>query len=227
LSNNKNFKLRADLLTKLKKKVQQTLTSQANAAHKIGLTPNKISTIGFILALASAGAYVTVTDQSLWLLILAVAFLLVSGFCDTLDGIVARTFQQTTVFGGFYDSVLDRYADAAVYAAIIIAGLCNPSWDGPFWGPVWGALWGLAALSGSMMVSYTRSRAEAAGIKMESVGFAERAERMLILAVVSIIAFFWLPALGYGIALLAVLANFTVIQRTLHVYRELKKKAAE
>ena len=70
------------------------------------------------------------------------------------------------------------------------------------------------------------ARAEAAGVKMESVGLAERAERMLILAVVSIIAFFWMPALGYGIALLAVLANFTVIQRALHVYRELKKKAA-
>ena len=83
---------------------------------------------------------------------------------------------------------------------------------------------GLAALSGSVLVSYTRARAEAAGIKMESVGFAERAERMLILAVVSIIGFFWLPALGYGIALLAVLSNFTVIQRALHVYKELKKE---
>ena len=77
-----------------------------------------------------------------------------------------------------------------------------------------------------MMVSYTRARAEAAGIKMESVGLAERAERMLILAAVSIIGFFWLPALGYGIALLAVLSNLTVIQRTLHVYKTLKKKAA-
>jgi len=198
------------------------LTSQANAAHKLGLTPNKISVIGFIFALASAVSYVLVTAKSSWLLILAVVFLLASGFCDTLDGIVARTFQQTTVFGGFFDSMLDRYADAALYAAIIIAGLCNLSW-----GPVWGAVWGLAALTGSVMVSYTRARAEAAGIKMESVGFAERAERMLILAVVSIIAFFWLPALGYGIAALAVLANITVIQRALHVYKILKKKAAD
>src|SRR5665647_1364369 len=198
------------------------LTSQANVAHKLGLTPNKISLIGFILALASAASYVLVTAESSWLLILAVVFLLASGFCDTLDGIVARTFQQTTVFGGFFDSMLDRYADAALYAAIIIAGLCNLSW-----GPVWGAVWGLAALTGSVMVSYARARAEAAGIKMESVGFAERAERMLILAVVSIIAFFWLPALGYGIAVLAVLANITVIQRALHVYKILKKKAAD
>ncbi len=198
------------------------LTSQANAAHRIGLTPNKISTIGFILALASAVSYGLTTSQSPLLLIVAVVLLLSSGFCDTLDGIVARTFQQTTVFGGFFDSVLDRYADAIVYAAIIIAGLSNA-----VWGPVWGVVWGLAALSGSMMVSYTRARAEAAGIKMESVGFAERAERMLILAVVSIIAFFWLPALGYGIAVLAVLSNFTVIQRALYVYKTLKKKAAD
>ncbi len=198
------------------------LTSQANAAHKIGLTPNKISTIGFILALASAVTYGLASPHSLWLLILAVVFLLASGFCDTLDGIVARTFQQTTVFGGFFDSVLDRYADAAVYAAIIVAGLINP-----VWGSTWGPVWGLAALAGSMMVSYTRARAEAVGIKMESVGLAERAERMLILSAVSIIGFFWLPALGYGIALLAVLSNVTVIQRALHVYRALKKKAAE
>ena len=53
---------------------------------------------------------------------------------------------------------------------------------------------------------------------------AERAERMLILAAASIIAFFWLGALSYGIILLAVLSNLTVIQRAFHVYKELKKK---
>jgi len=195
------------------------LTGQANAAHKMGLTPNKVSLVGFILSLAAAGAYGLAFSYP-WLLILATALLLASGFCDSLDGIIARTFQQVTVFGGFFDSVLDRYADAAVYSAIIVAGLSNP-----VWGPVWGPLWGLAALSGSVLVSYTRARAEAVGIKMESVGLAERAERMLILAVVSIVAFFWLPAVGYGIAVLAVLANFTVLQRTIHVYKELKKKA--
>jgi archaetidylinositol phosphate synthase len=216
---NNTAQLRVQLLTKLKKQIQQMLTSQANAAQKIGLTPNKISIIGFILALTSAASYALTTSNMPWLLILAVILLMASGFCDTLDGIVARTFQQTTVFGGFLDSVLDRYADAAVYAAIIIAGLSNAAW-----GTVWGVVWGLAALSGSIMVSYTRARAEAAGIKMESVGLAERAERMLILAVVSIIAFFWLPAMGYGIAVLAVLSNFTVIQRAWHVYKTLKVK---
>jgi archaetidylinositol phosphate synthase len=199
------------LLTKLKKKVQKLLTFEASIAHKIGLTPNAISVIGFILALASAVTYALYPSQPSWFLLLATFFLLVSGFCDTLDGIVARTFGQTTVFGGFFDSVLDRYADAAVYAGIIVAGLCNP-------------IWGLAALSGSVLVSYARARAEATGIKMESVGLAERAERMLILAVVSIVAFWWLPALNWGIIILAVLSNLTVLQRVLHVYKELKKE---
>jgi archaetidylinositol phosphate synthase len=205
------------LLTKLKKQIQQMLTSQAQAAHKIGLTPNKVSLIGFVLALISAVAYSDAQNYR-WLLLVATFFLLASGFCDTLDGIIARTFQQTTVFGGFFDSVLDRYADAIVYAAIIVAGLCNAAW-----GPVWGLIWGLATLAGSLLVSYSRTRAEAAGIKMESVGLAERAERMLILAAVSVAAFFWLPTLGYGVALLAVLSNFTVLQRGFYVYKELKK----
>jgi phosphatidylglycerophosphate synthase len=207
------------VLTKLKKQIQQMLLSEAKIAHKLGLTPNHISIIGFIFALTSAITYALTTPQAPWLLLLGVFFLLASGFSDTLDGIVARTFKQSTPFGGFFDSVLDRYADAAAYAAILLAGLSNAAW-----GNVWGPIWSLAALIGSMMVSYTRARAEATGIKMESVGFAERAERMLILAVASILGYFWLPALGYGIALLAGLSNFTVIQRALHTYRELKKK---
>ena len=89
------------------------LTTEAKIAHKIGFTPNSISVVGFILSFASAVSYALTSAEQPWLLILAVVFLLASGFCDTLDGIVARTFGQTTVFGGFFDSVLDRYADAA------------------------------------------------------------------------------------------------------------------
>jgi archaetidylinositol phosphate synthase len=198
------------LLTKLKKKVQAMLTSEAKAAHNMGLTPNIVTLIGLALALSSAFVYAATRGQSLGILLATILFL-ASGFCDALDGVIARIYQQTSVFGGFLDSLLDRYADAAVYAGVIIGGLCDP-------------IWGLAALVGSMMVSYSRARAEAAAIKMESVGIAERAERMLILAVASVAAIFWLPALNVGIILLAVLSNFTVLQRGLHVYNSLKKK---
>jgi archaetidylinositol phosphate synthase len=208
------------VLTKLKQRVQQMLTAEAQAAHKIGLTPNMISATGLALSLLSAAAYALVQNQPLQsrsiLLLLAIILLLASGFCDTLDGVVARTFQQITVFGGFFDSLLDRYADAAVYTGVIIGRLCDPAW-------------GLIALAGSLLVSYSRARAEAAGIKMESVGVAERAERMIILAGASAIAIF-LPSilnigtLNIGIIVLALVSNFTVLQRAVHAYRALKKK---
>jgi len=72
-------------------------------------------------------------------------------------------------------------------------------------------------------VSYSRARAEAIGIKMESIGLAERPERIIILALFTIAAIYWLPALNIGIIVLAVLSNFTVLQRALHVYKTLKK----
>ena len=197
------------------------LAGEAKIAHKLDLTPNRISVIGFILALASAISYAVATPASLWLLLLATFFMLASGFCDTMDGIVARTYKQTTAFGGFFDSVLDRFADGAAYAGIIIAGLCSAAF-----GNYLGTVVALVALVASMLVSYTRARAEAIGVKMESVGIAERAERMLILAAVSIIGSIgvaYLPVLGYGVALIAILSIITVVQRVLHVYKQLKK----
>lgn len=198
------------MLTKLKRKIQTMFTAEAKIAHKIGLTPNKTSAIGIALAFLSAIAYTAWQTHTLYLL-LATVLLLLSGFCDALDGILARLYHETTAFGGFLDSLLDRYADAAVYAGIITSGLCD-------------ATWGLTALIGSLLVSYTRAKAEAAGIKMESIGLAERAERIIILAIASITAMFWLPSLNIGIILLAILSNLTVLQRGLHVYNKLKKK---
>jgi archaetidylinositol phosphate synthase len=200
------------MLTKLKERVQQLLNSEAKAAHTIGLTPNIISIIGFAFSISAAAAYALASTWS-WLLLLAVFLILFSGFCDALDGIVARTYNQATAFGGFFDSLLDRYADAIIFSGIIVGGLCD-------------VYLGLAALLGSMLVSYSRARAETIGVKMESVGIAERAERILILTIASVAAFFWLPALNIGVAILAILTNFTVIQRGIHAYSALKKNKA-
>ena len=76
------------------------------------------------------------------------------------------------MFGGFFDSLLDRYADAFILCGIIFGGLTELHW-------------GLAALIGSLLVSYARAKAEAAEVKMESVGLAERAERIVIIALAS------------------------------------------
>jgi archaetidylinositol phosphate synthase len=197
------------MLTRLKEKVQSAIKTQAKAANKIGLTPNIISAIGILLALLSALAY-TNGRQSTTMAV-AVVLLLLSGYCDMLDGAVARLCQKTTPFGGFLDSLLDRYADSAVYFGIIFGGLCTVPW-------------GLAALIGSLLVSYSRARAEAAGIKMETIGLAERAERIIIIAAATIAEIFMAGAIEAGMILLAVLTNLTVLQRSLHTYKALKKK---
>ncbi len=200
------------MLTRLKKNIQAIFAAEAKAAHKIGLTPNMISAIGIILAFLSSIAYAK-WDENHFYLLLATVLLLLSGFCDALDGVVARLYEQSTPFGGFLDSLLDRYADAAVYTGIIVGRLCEP-------------LWGLAALTGSLLVSYSRARAEASNIGMESVGLAERAERIIILAIATTTAFFWQPTsvMNISIILLAILSNLTVIQRSIHAYNKLKKK---
>ncbi len=199
------------MLTKLKERVQQMLTLEAKAAHKIGLTPNIISALGIALALLSGLAYAEWQTNRLYLPFAAI-LILTSGFCDALDGIVARLYKQSTPFGGFMDSLLDRYADAAVYAGIILGRLCDTSW-------------GLLALIGSLLVSYSRARSEAAGVRMESIGLVERAERIMILTIVTIMAIFQQPyaSMNNGIILLAILSNITVAQRSIHFYRELKK----
>ncbi len=200
------------MLTRLKEKVQQMLSAEAAAAHRLGLTPNMISGIGMAFALLSAITYIVWQINTIYILV-ATVLLLLSGFCDALDGIVARIHQKSTTFGGFLDSLLDRYADAAVYAGIIVAGLCD-------------VLWGLLAVIGSLLVSYSRARAEAAGIRMESVGFAERAERIIILVSAGVIAYLCEPktVLNAAVILIAFLSNLTVLQRALHVYMKTKKK---
>jgi archaetidylinositol phosphate synthase len=194
------------MLTKLKAKVQSAIAAQAELTHKAGLTPNAVSFIGIVLALFAALAYANGRE----ILPLAAVLLLLSGYCDVLDGAIARICKKATPLGGFLDSLLDRYADSAVFIGIIVSGLCH-------------FLWGSMALAGSLLVSYTRARAESINIKMESVGLAERAERILIIFFASIAGYFWTEALEAGIILLAVLTNLTVVQRSVHVYKILKK----
>jgi archaetidylinositol phosphate synthase len=193
------------LLTKLKQRAQSQLTSVATSMHNLGLNPNHVSTLGIVFAVLSALTYWQWKFNSFFL-ILAPVLMLVSGFFDALDGALARLYVEATKFGGFFDSLLDRYADAVILCGIILGGLTE-------------IYWGLAALLGSLLVSYSRARAEAAGVKMESVGLAERAERLIILALASFLAFIWVDVLNWGILVLAVLTNLTVIQRAIYFHR--------
>ena len=204
------------MLAKLKQQIQALMSYQAQLAYQIGLTPNLVSALGILTAIASAFLYWSSQFYSLNL-VAASLFLLISGFFDALDGVIARLYGKVTVFGGFLDSMLDRYADALVLAGIILGFFITD----PF-----GLFWGLLALIGSLLVSYSRARAEAAGVKMETIGLAERAERIIILVIASLVTLIWSDALWWSLVLLAVLTNLTVLQRAVYFRKASRKKEA-
>lgn len=186
------------------------MVREASFVHRIGVTPNVASGFGIVTAVASAYLYFSSRLYAAYL-IPASVLLLISGFFDAIDGVIARLYGQSTVFGGFLDSMLDRYADALILAGIILADYVD-------------FFWGLLALIGSLLVSYSRARAEAAGIKMETVGFAERAERIIILVVASLLTLVWPFVLWHAVVLLAFLTNLTVLQRAVYFGRALRKR---
>ena len=198
------------MLTKLKKKVQLWISTEARLAHNIGLTPNHVSALGIFFAVISGIIYWKWRLLQ-FSLITAPIFLLISGFCDALDGVIARIHGETTTFGKFLDSMLDRYADAIILCGIILGGLCDP-------------FWGFIALIGSLMVSYARAKAEALGVEMEAVGVAERAERLIILAAASFLSIIYLEALNLAIIVLGILTSLTVLQRVVHFIRASKPR---
>lgn len=204
------------MLTKLKNKVQEWVFIEAKLMHKAGFKPNTMSALGAILGALSGVLYWAAgvfPNQMQILLLLALTSLFSSGLCDSLDGALARLYEQATVLGGFLDSMLDRYVDAAVICGLILGGLCDQSW-------------GLLALVGSLLTSYARARSEAADVPMETVGIIERAERILIVAIASIINIIRddLPALKISMIILAIASNFTVAQRVLYFHRRVSQK---
>ncbi len=203
------------MLTKLKKTVQSWMATQASTAHRIGLTPNQISGLGVFLGVASGVVYwqagLAIGSSSIYpsYLVLAVALLLASGYCDALDGALARLHNEASTAGGFLDSLLDRYVEASVYCGLIVGRLCDP-------------FWGLLALIGSLLTSYARARSEAADVPMETVGVVERAERLIIIVFASLLNVVWIDAISWSMILLAVATNVTVLQRTVYFFSKAK-----
>ena len=187
--------------SKLKKRFEEIITGGIKPLITLGVTPNLATITGLAVSLLAAWFY-SKGNEGLNLLFAGI-LVLFSGFLDAIDGVIARVTGKVTVFGGFLDSVSDRYSDAMILAGITMSGLCN-------------IYAGVAAIIGSMMVSYTRAKSESSGVPMASIGLAERAERMILLAVFSFAAIYNVEILSYGIIFLGILTHFTVIQRVLY-----------
>lgn len=172
--------------------------------QKIDINPNIVTIIGVLISIFAGVLYASGNLGA------GALFIIISGFCDVIDGAIARSQNRKTPFGGFLDSVCDRFADAAILIGIIYSGFIDP---------VLGAL----AIHASLTVSYVRSRAESEGLTC-TVGIAERAERLLIIIIGSIIAAIFGGShnvMIITIGLLTILSYITVFQRVNYVWNEL------
>ena len=173
----------------------------ARVLERLGLTPNAATLLGLALnfgvAVMLALGY---TTWGGWLLLLAGAF-------DALDGALARQMNRKTRFGGFLDSTCDRYAEAAIFLGLMIPFLRAGSQ-----GQVQVILI-FVTLVGSILISYTRARAEGLGLDCK-VGLLTRLERFLIMAAALI-----LNQVTLALWFLAVLTHFTALQRISYVWR--------
>jgi CDP-diacylglycerol--glycerol-3-phosphate 3-phosphatidyltransferase len=183
----------------------------ARALVRGGVHPNVITSIGTLIVIGSGVAFGAGEVR------LAGLLLLFSGLFDILDGQVARLGAMSTTFGAFYDSTLDRVGEAAVFAGLAMYFLSGGVPHGQQALAVGVAIFGLTA---SLLVSYTRARAEGLGLECK-VGFAARAERILLLGA---------PALLFGpgnrgallfwiVVIVALATGVTVVQRVIHVAR--------
>jgi phosphatidylglycerophosphate synthase len=167
------------------------------------VSPNVLTLFGLFFSLLAA-ALIALGGH----LLAAAVMLFLSGFCDMLDGAVARHMKMVTPFGGFLDSVLDRYSDLLLMLALSIHFLRLND-------PLFSMLSFFAAI-GIAVIPYARARAEAASIHCHN-GLLERPERIILL-----IAGLSLPILRPVVLILAVLTHVTVLHRVL-----LTKRAAE
>ena len=191
---------------------------------RLGLTPNIVTTLGFIgnlvamwFFLEAALAFEDGSQDPYSLIGWGVFIILAAGLFDMMDGRLARTGNMSSTFGALWDSTLDRYSELVTLFAICLIFI-KAGW-------FWMGVTTFAALVGSIMVSYVRARAEGLNIECK-VGLMQRPERVVITAIVAIIAgctdeLWWLAG---GMIMIAVLANFTAFWRVAHCYNVLNER---
>jgi len=167
----------------------------------MGVSPVAITIIGILISLF--GAFLVAGGK----LFGGAVALAVSGLCDIIDGSLARKEKKVTLFGAFLDSTGDRVAELAYFGALVIYYVSKTPAN------IFYVSLTLIALSGSLLTSYARARAEGLGVRCE-VGLVERPERIVLLILGLVFGGFPLIVI---IVILAFLTVFTFIQRVVHV----------
>jgi len=173
-----------------------------------GISPMSLTVSAFVVTIISSILYLYASSNQL-LYFPAAITLAISGFLDAVDGAVARRMNKSSKLGAFLDSVFDKLGECF----ILIAILCSRAVD---------VIWGSMALASSILVSYVRHRAEPLGVSLKGIGIMERAERMILLIITSLMTPFMKDALNYGIILIAVLTSITIAWRIIYTASRLK-----
>ncbi|GAA0721450.1 archaetidylinositol phosphate synthase [Halorubrum trapanicum] len=182
-----------------------------SAADRLGLSPDQVSVIAFLVAVAAAAAFAV---GSATLYAAGALLVLLNGWLDVVDGALARHQGVASDGGDFLDHVLDRYADVA-----IIAG---------FTAGVEAYALGFAAVTGVLLTSYLGTQIQAVGIGREYGGLLGRADRLALAGTVGVVAAVYpspiaagLNVVGLLLALFAVVGHLTAVQRFLGAWRDL------
>ena len=187
---------------------------------KIGITPNFITTTGFILNLFATGLMIYAAIYAPYntnIIGYAGGVIIFAGLFDMMDGRLARLGNMQSTFGALWDSTLDRYSELFTLFGIQFYLLAN-QW-------IYSGIITFLAIIGSIMVSYIRARGEGLGIDVK-VGFMQRPERVVVTAIGAIVCgvcnSLW--GLTVPMILIALLANITAFWRIAYCYKQLKGK---
>ena len=179
------------------------------------LTPDMLTFSGLALCVPRA-VLVYFEYRSPWLFLAGAALFVVGSVLDILDGALARTSGRGTAFGAFLDSTVDRVGEGVMLGAIALVLMRE--------GSEWGVALTVAAVAGSFLVSYTRARAEALGLRGDVGRIGTRAERVVVITSGLVLAPLHELVLPGAIALLTATAWITVVQRVLAVRAQLRAR---
>ena len=191
------------MLNNLRGILQPTLEKIGKAFASTGLSPNFWTLIGLVFALASALVYGLGLEFGL---IIGGILLLVSGFFDMVDGQVARITGKISQKGSYLDSMFDKIAEVAIFLGLLVGGYAEPYLV-------------MLAITLSLLVSYARAKSDALNIKLQGVGIGERAERLLVIAVIGIIGY-----MEPAVIIVVVIAGITLVQRMIVTAKNIKEK---
>lgn len=205
-------------LDRLRPYANKLLVPFVNGAERLGVTPDGVSLLAFVAALAAGGTYATAGDDP-GLFLVGAVFVFANGWLDLLDGALARRLSVQSPGGDLLDHVLDRYADVIVIAGLTIGieryGL------------------GFAAVTGVLLTSYLGTQVEAVGLTRTYGGLLGRADRLALIGIVTGGAAVFRPTvygfgpIGWLLIVFAVVGHLTALQRFLGAWSDLRSTDAQ